>query len=336
MNRLSSHFENKADEAQVARMWGALDQRLERSVRWRPFRRGVVAMATCVAIAALAVWARELSGTRRGGAQVIELADGSRVEHEGGDQLQIATVTPERVEVHLRRGRAHFRVARNPKRAFVTRAGAYSVRVIGTEYSVDLGANLVRVEVSRGEVEVSRANSADLWRVRAGEIWSSARVVSAPVTPAVQPAVQTTPSAQEEATPPEPVVKASAPKPGAGSHSALELFQRAQEARIAGRRAETGRLLDEFMRLFPDDPRAGLAAFELGKLRLEAGDARGAIAALDHAESAGAALSEQVDARRVQALEQLGELERCRAARTAFLSRYPGGTFAEVVRRRCP
>ena len=96
------------------------------------------------------------------------------------------------------------------------------------------------------------------------------------------------------------------------------------------------KLLEEFLRRFPEDARAALAAFQVGRSRLDMGDAQGALKALERAARDGAAFKEQIDARRVQALEQLGDLEACRAARAAFLRAFPNGSFADIVRRRCP
>jgi hypothetical protein len=344
MTRLSSFFRAKADDARVARVWSALDERFERSARRRPLRLWLLASAACAAAAALLWVPFEPRSAQQGMSQVIELADGSRVEHAAQDHVEIAAVTPERVELRMTRGRAQFRVARNPRRAFLTRAGGHTIRVIGTEYAIDLDSSSVRVEVSRGEVEVRRDGSADVWRVRAGEVWSSSRSVQTAKSAASEepsPAAAQLPDT-DTATRDDPAAKPSAAstKPGAASGAAsgaaAALFQRAQAARVAGQRDETARLLSEFVRHFPDDPRAGLAAFELGRLRLDSGDEQGAIEALDHAERAGAVLGEQVQARRVQAFEQLGDLAGCRAARATFLERFPDGTFAEIVRHRCP
>ncbi len=169
MTRLSSYFRPKADDARVARVWGALDGRFEHAARRRPLRLWLSAVAACAAAAVLLFSRLEPSHSRQRTSQVIELADGSRVGHAAQDPIEIAAVTPERVELRMTRGRAQFRVSRNPKRAFLTHAGGHTIRVVGTEYTIDLGSSSVRVEVARGEVEVRRDGSADVWRVRGGE-----------------------------------------------------------------------------------------------------------------------------------------------------------------------
>jgi hypothetical protein len=346
MNRLSPHFRSQADEVRVARVWAAVDHRLQRQRRLRPWLRGLrgaLYVAAATAAMLLIYFRSEPARTPRVVSalpQLLELPDGSRVEHAPEDRIGIEAVTATRVELRMTRGRARFRVAPNHERSFLTHAAGYTIRVVGTEFVVDLGPAGLRVEVSRGVVEVRRDQGADVWRVRAGETWSSS--LPAPEVP--KPLASAAP-----ATPVEPPRSAEPQAPHAthtesvrASHGhgqnveAAALFQRAQDARAAGSSAETARLLDELLRRFPSDARAGLAAFQLGRLRLDSGDAKGALEALDRAQNAGSSFQEQVAARRVQALEQLGDTAACRSARTAFLRDYPGGSFAEVVRRRCP
>jgi transmembrane sensor len=338
MNQPASYFQSKASEARVARVWSCVDARLERAgtrqrLRWMALGLSLAAALVLVAYAG-ARWHRPAAT-----AQILELADGSRVEYGAADRLEVAAVTPERVELRMIQGRALFRVAPNPDRAFLTHIAGYTLRVIGTEYSVDLGGGGVRVEVTRGEVEVRRDDGADAWRVRAGEVWSSAAAADAlPAAPPPAPMTSSVPPSN--LAPSVPTSKRAAPVPAQPAQpvaaDAAALFQRAQDARAAGRTDEAARLLSEFLQRYPNDARAGLAAFELGRIRLDTGDPKGAVEALDQAEGAGNAFAEQVEARRVQALEQSGDVAACRAARASFLRRFPNGSFSSVVRRRCP
>jgi hypothetical protein len=348
MKRLASYFRNNADDARIARMWSGVGARLDRGrprahLRW-------LALAFVATAAAASVWLAGFYPGRpahRPGAdvQLLELADGSSVEHAGDDRIEILTVTPERVELQMTQGRAVFRVTPNHDRAFLTHAAGYTIRVVGTEYTVDLGAGDVRVAVSRGRVEVRRDESGELWTVNAGEAWSSATARTA--APAAGTGVAPAPPAEASGAPPAPPALAtprrSSPPPTAAASAppaqapdAAALFQRAQDARAAGRPDAAARILGELLQRFPSDPRAGLAAFELGRIRLDLGDPRGAVDALDQAEGAGNSFEEQVESRRVQALEEAGDRAACRAARAAFLARFPNGAFAAVVRRRCP
>jgi hypothetical protein len=370
MTRLSSHFQSQADEARVGRLWAAVDHRLQRARKTRPFTRAalfVAAGAVAAALVSLRADLRPVPHAVKRAPQLLELPDGSQVEHAPEARIAIEAVTPSRVELRMTRGHAQFRVAPNHERTFLTHAGGYTIRVVGTEFAVDLGARDLRVAVSRGVVEVHRDGAADVWRVRAGETWSS--TLPAPTSPRATEPPKAPPRVADPApipaeVPSDAVVHPQhvghteglreahahpAPTQAATSSSAntqmittanqnagAALFQRAQAARAAGSPEETARLLDELLRRFPSDPRAGLAAFQLGRLRLDSGDPKAALQAFDRASNAGSAFQEQVAARRVQALEQLGDLAACRSARADFLRDYSGGSFAEVVRRRCP
>jgi hypothetical protein len=368
MTRLSSHFQSQADEARVARVWAAVDHRLQRARKTRPFTRAALFVAAGAVAAALVSLRADLVPVSRAvkrAPQLLELPDGSRVEHAPEARIAIEAVTPSRVELRMTRGHAQFRVAPNHERAFLTHAAGYTIRVVGTEFAVDLGARDLRVAVSRGVVEVRRDGAADVWRVRAGETWSSTLPVptspsateppktplraAAPVPAEVLSAAvlhpqhvghtESTRDAHAHPAPANPAASSSANtqmSTTANQNAGAALFQRAQAARAASSPEETARLLEELLRRFPNDPRAGIAAFQLGRLRLDSGDPKAALQAFDRAGSAGSAFQEQIAARRVQALEQLGEVAACRSARADFLRDYSGGSFAEVVRRRCP
>lgn len=351
MTRLAAHFREKAQEPRVTRVWSDVDARLSRvQVRRRWLQRGAFGLVLSGAVALvvlLVLPARDPQRTAARSSQVLALADGSRVEHDPADRVEIEAVSAERVELRMTRGRALFRVTPNRARTFLTHAVGYTIRVVGTEYSVDLRAG-VEVSVMRGEVEVRRDGTSDVWRVRAGERWSSTRMaaaapapVTAPPPVAALPSITSAATAEPEPTAPKEASKSKARRSAAAAAPARDLeaaalFQRAQDARVAGQAAQSVQLLAEFLRRFPDDARAGLVAFQLGRARLELGDARGALEALNRADSAGDAFREQVEARRVQALEAVGDLAGCRAARALYLRAHAHGTFAEVVRHRCP
>ncbi|HKP62957.1 MAG TPA: FecR domain-containing protein [Polyangiales bacterium] len=334
MTRLASHFRHQADEPRVARVWSALDARLDRARRKQRALWGAAAAFAIGAAAGLALYLPDAVKRDRSVAaptpQVLQLADGSRVEHAAGTHVAIESVSAQLVELHMTRGRAQFRVTPNRQRTFLTHAGGYTIRVVGTEFAVELESTAVRVAVTRGEVEVRRDGSADVWRVRAGESWDSGSAPAAAVLPPAPPAA--VPMQPGAAARPVPAPLAQKPR----RPDAAALFQLAQQARADAQILESEHLLAEFLQRFPNDPRASLAAFQLGRTRLELGDARGALAALDRAAGDGNAFAEQVEARRVQALDQLGDREGCRSARAKFLREFPSGSFAELVRQRCP
>lgn len=94
----------------------------------------------------------------------------------------------------------------------------------------------------------------------------------------------------------------------------------------------------ELLERHRDDARAGLAAFELGRIRMDAlHEGNGAIEAFQQALSLSpsAAFHEDALARIVIALDAAGDAERCRQARERYLSRYPGGVHAAALATRC-
>ena len=83
------------------------------------------------------------------------LPDGSTVDLKDGAEIDVA-FTREVRAVTLRRGTAHFQVAKNPQRPFVVTAGGVSVQAIGTAFCVDFGSKSVEVIVTEGRVAVAQ------------------------------------------------------------------------------------------------------------------------------------------------------------------------------------
>ena len=85
---------------------------------------------------------------------------------------------------------------------------------------------------------------------------------------------------------------------------------------------------------YPRDPRAGLAAFELGRLRMDRlGDMPGAVRALEQAVTLapGAELREDALARLVAASAAAHDRSVCRRARDRYLADYAGGVHHRTV-----
>lgn len=150
------------------------------------------------------------------------------------------------------------------------------------------------------------------------------------------------PSAQTSAAPAQaaPRSVAPAPSPGAAvaptpaSPAARDLFERGRRHWRAGRLADAARAYDDLLRAHPRDPRAGLAALELGRLRMDRlGDLRGAVQALERAVelAPGPELREDALARLVAATKASGNADRCTRARDRYLSEYPTGVHRRTV-----
>jgi TolA-binding protein len=197
----------------------------------------------------------------------------------------------------------------------------------------------VEVSVSRGVVEVRSARRPGVVaRVAAGQRWIETDIDEAP-TAAAATAAPTSVSPGRDDAPGEPPKHESAPAASApAAPGARELFEKAAESRRAGDAAAAARAYEDLLRLHPSDARAGLAAFELGRLRMDRlGDRAGAIAALERAVAlqVGSTFREDALARLVSAYAAQGNFKACERARDRYLASYPGGVHAGAVTTRC-
>jgi transmembrane sensor len=267
----------------------------------------------------------------------IDLPDGSRVVLRPSSRARLTSARRTSIRLDVDRGEVEVEATHVEGRTFVVGAGPYEVHVVGTHFDVRRDpAGQVTVRVDRGVVEVASTSGAGATRrLSAGEQWSgpddlSAPTLPAPASPPVAPvAVSDLPAA---AAPP------AAPPSMRREESARELFDDAQHARAAGHPAEAARAFDRLRRTFPHDAHAALAAFELGRLRLDTlGDPRGAEEALRDAIALGPAspFREDAESRRVEALNRMGDAAGCAAARDAYLARWPNGTYRRAVELGC-
>jgi tetratricopeptide (TPR) repeat protein len=244
------------------------------------------------------------------------------------------------------------------------------VRVIGTRFELErkprAGGTWVRVSVIEGVVELRRRDQPDdgdnVRRLHAGESWSatfgtqelpkSAAVVSAPA-PAGERALEQKPAEDSSAHEAQDATSsdeaketgeaAAAARPGVSRDAAADagashVFKRASVARRAGRMREAADAYAALLARYPSDARAGLSAFELGRIRMDAlGDPEGAIAALAHAADAGTGTSFHEDAlaRIALAYDALGRNGACREARDRYLAEYPHGVHAHALAAQC-
>lgn len=91
--------------------------------------------------------------TAVGARQVVQLADGSRMELNTNTKLR-AQVTDSLRRVTLDAGEAYFEVVHDAKRPFVVYAGSKRITDLGTKFSVFRNGDDVRVVVQEGRVQV--------------------------------------------------------------------------------------------------------------------------------------------------------------------------------------
>lgn len=128
-----------------------------------PLRRGVwaamaAAVLVVVALGAMLAWRGDGSqryDTAVGERRVIALADGSRLTLDADSAVTVA-YSNERRSLTLERGRARFKVAKDPLRPFAVRSGSDLIVATGTEFSVEKLTGETRVALFEGHVAVMR------------------------------------------------------------------------------------------------------------------------------------------------------------------------------------
>jgi hypothetical protein len=325
--RLARYVDPALDEKRVDRVWAGISAR--RISTWSMRRLALPAGVTAVALAAALVLvarartmapAPPLAGLvlESGASDRIALADGSSAVLGHDTRLRFDRIEPSRVDATIDRGEVTFDVRHSETRTWTVHARDFDVLDRGTRFVVTVSDFGVSVRVESGSVEVIRAGASSGGRkLEAGESWTSG-TGAAPVETS-PPATTTVPSPPELPSVAPTATVAATPVPTA--LGARELLESADAARLAGHPREAARAFDTIRTRFRSDPRAGLAAFELGRLRLDAlGDPAGAVAAFDDAIvlAPNAGFREDAEARRVEALDRMRDA-RCPAARRAFL-----------------
>lgn len=338
------------DSARIARQWAGITGRLDAGARPRWWLGAALAGAV-MAVAALGIGLSRWSGAPHeiavapAGGSVLVLADGSRVTLDSGARLDVPTNERAHVAAVLKSGTARFDVASDPPaRVFTVLAGEVEVRVAGTQFQVDFDptSGAVTVAVSRGEAEArSTAQPGEVHHIGVGETWSTAQSAVAPVVPLAPPAELPVPASADPIAPakaaPLPSRSAAAP-----ADDAKSLFESANQARRAGDLARASSLYRELTRRFPNDPRAKVAALELGRIEMDRGADRDrdpgvAEQALRQASSAeaGGSVHEDALARLVQLYAAKGDARACQVAQARYLAAYPDGVHGAQVRAAC-
>ena len=270
------------------------------------------------------------------GEVALALPDGIQVELDRRSRVRLQTVTPEEIRVALGKGSARFDVTPRHPRQFVVDADDVEVRVVGTRFRVTRieaeGPEPARIEIAveRGIVEVGdRRHGGEPHRLRAGERFSmpalsAAAEDSAPAAPAVEPALP---------------VREPAPARKVSRHaSARALLEDAQVEWRAGRMTAAAGLYEEVLARHATDPRAGLAALELGRIQMDhLANPGAAVVSLNRALKLAprASFREDALARLAQAYARLGRDADCRRARDAYARAYAHGIHAATVSKLC-
>jgi transmembrane sensor len=262
--------------------------------------------------------------------------------------------------VALEQGSARFEVRRPKARPVAVHLGSLEVAVHDGRFLMEQVSGGARLLVEEGEAEVRWPNGSATLRAGEGGVFPPP---PAP-TPAVAPSKPSEPE-QALAVPRSPEPSRQTPPPAAKPGPETETWQTiarsgdfdraygelrkaapprdeteelmlaADVARLSGHPEEALESLRKVSSGHPNDPRAPLAAFTLGRLLLdELGRPREAADAFDRALelSPTAPLSEDALAREVEAWSRAGDATRARQLAEKYLATWPKGQRARAVR----
>ena len=336
--------------------WGPERERAVRDAIAHRARRRRGAMRAAMAVAATGVVAVGGFALVRG-RSAIRMADPSgsvaatvRNAPPGGGVIQNLTVTqlspdtvlaplPERGGrgFALRAGAARFSVPHDAGRPFVVAAGDVTIEDLGTTFTVRfLTADRLNIAVEEGRVRV-RGGGTDT-EVSAGS------TLEVPVAPAAGPPPKQPRAAAMVTSSWRPLAESGQYEearralrkagPGAVRNDTADLLLAADAARLSGHPAEAVPYLERVLHGHNHDPRAGLAAFTLGRVLLdELGRPNEAVDAFALARSFGGPLAEDALARQVEAASRTGDVTRSRELALLYQRLYPNGRRAKAVSR---
>lgn len=237
----------------------------------------------------------------------------------------------------LRAGAARFSVPHDEGRPFVVTAGDVTVEDLGTTFTVRFTAvDRLNVAVDEGRV-----------RVRAGETdteVAAGATLEVPVGPIAAAPVKQERAARTVAASWRPLAERGQYEeartalrkagPSAVRNDTADLLLAADAARLSGHPAEAVPYLDRVVHGHAHDPRAGLAAFTLGRVLLdELGRPNEAVDAFALARSFGGPLAEDALAREVEAASRAGDVTRSRELALLYRRLYSSGRRAKAVSR---
>lgn len=376
-DKASRHIAVDLSEARVARLWSGVAERLE-SPRGGRRWLWAAALASALGVVVVVVHsqtsdpkrpASAWQGTRletSSDALAVTLVDGSKLKLDPQSRVEMGEEAPAAVRLTLKRGRIDCDVTHREGRSFTVLSGGVEVRVVGTRFSVateqDESSVRVEVRVERGAVEVrSPGSPEEVTLVEAGRSWSRVTKTSALPKPSApggdraqlaEPAIFPGVSPPNSAGSASPSASASSvtngdtaaaraanPSPSSGRESdARELLEQASSLWREGRVREAAQAYQSLLTTYPRDPRAGLAAFELGRLRMDRlADLAGAVRALERAVALapGSSFREDALARLVTAYAGVHNQAGCQRARDQYLREFPAGVRRRTVTAAC-
>lgn len=248
--------------------------------------------------------------------------DGSSITGQPGTRLEALAMTERDVVLRLVEGSIEVSVVPGGARRWVIEAGTLSVEVVGTQFTLARDARGAQVGVTQGAVLVRSSQLEDgVLRLLAGE---RVQLSMVPEERTRAPA----------SAPAEPQPSPSAAPATARDH-VTALLGSADTARLRSELPRALATLQQVLRDYPHDPRAGLAAYQLAVVVEQLGHApEEVVAAFEDASrrATGASLKQDCYYRLVQAQRRAGQLEAARSTARRALTEYPDGRYAERFR----
>ena len=290
------------------------------------------------------------------GGESVTFEDGSRLEVERGASVVSLASTGTEFAVLLEKGHLDVEVTPGGPRRWIVEAKWARIEVVGTRFSVDRDRERVVVQVREGVVVVRGASLPEgVARVTAGqsvEVRERAEGSSERVArPGPGPERATDHSGEihdQSAAPREIEHKTSAPEDSSTKAQAERrldvetpdrLFERADEARARGDWAAAESLLERLVRVHATHPRAALAAYTLGVVRVRRSDMGAAVDAFEHVLRLAPSRSLREDAllRLVETEFARGAGERADERAREYRAWFPGGRHigAKIGRASC-
>lgn len=275
----------------------------------------------------------DLEAAPGGPDQVVSFTDGSSIRVASGGRVSGLGSNAQKMLVLLERGSAHFEITPGGPRQWIVEAGALSVEVLGTQFSVERKGERGKVIVTRGSVLV-RSKDLDngVQRLQAGQSLevnpqpqNSVSLEPHPDTVAAgDPSDGTAALTLQELDETNAASSGRAPAESTRP-SALDLIEGADLARLEGKTSGAIEALEKLIRLYPDDPRAASSRFQLVRLYLLEGHVQEAEKALAKLARGSGPLSEEAYLRWVEIKRSAGATAEARSLAKEYLRRYPEG-----------
>lgn len=166
MERMLAALDGAAEAALEAEMVREIEAYAEERKRRRVFAgiSSIAAAFIAAVMVTVSMWSpapdAQYYATKVGERTTVTLEDGSHVQLNTGTRIKTVMLEGER-HVTIEGGEAFFDVTRDEDRPFIVTAGKSEVRVLGTQFSVRLGASSNVISVLSGLVSVAQHEGLD-------------------------------------------------------------------------------------------------------------------------------------------------------------------------------